>query len=372
MRKKLALKWKWFYYSEYKLIHFMIPAIALLIMLMLLFNENLLPSFEMKAVALGVILYPFFDMTVYEYKRTYRLKAGLIAAVICALCYTFGSFIGQFGVVAVVLGLLVPVGLVIFSAELPAKLKGNGVFCSRLLTMGIGSTTILHNTLRMGLFLFIGMAIMAGIYFVYYSIWARKIKRKEGVWHPHPHVLKKHFLNMNPRLFRYASGLYLTAVIAYLIAVYLSHLFPQWIEARHTYWAPFFVFSMLQFNPNKKHSYNRVFHRFLGTFMGMLIALAVVYGIHNVIVLNCVYILYTLCFLGIAFNPKQYIHFATASNAFVMMMYVVVMKVPMQVIYFRMLETVIAVVMCIVCLLVFWPLLHAVMPLKDKHGELLK
>lgn len=346
------------------LIHYLLPTAILEVILLLLLNFHIMGYLTVLCIAIAVVVFPFFDFTVYENTHTYRFGAGVIAAIVMALCMTLGSYSAYLGVVWVVIGLLIPVVLMVVLSSLPGKLKINGILSCLVYTIGIGSPMPLFKLVFVGKWIFIGGIICTVFFFLYYKFLTR-FERSEGIFFLTPKHLKKHFSVFNPRRIRFGVALYITTVVAYLVSIYLSHHFPNIFSSSRANWAPFFVFGMLVYTDNKHAIYVRICQRFIGTLIGILIAMVVIMLTRNPVILSVVFIIATMVFMSINFKPKNFTQFVTGASVFVMFLYVLVMRAAPIVLWFRFAETIVAIVIAILAILIFWPLLHKLFPLGE-------
>ena len=353
-----------FFKKHGPLIHYLLPTAILEVVLLILLNFHLMGYMNVLCIAIAVVVFPFFDFTVYENSHSYRFGAGIIASIVMTLCMTLGSFSAYLGVVWVVVGLLIPVILMVVLSSLPGKLKINGILSCLVYTIGIGSPMPVVKLMFVGKWIFIGGVICTLFFFLYYKF-LTKFERVEGIFFLTPKHLRLHFSQFNPRRIRFGVALYVTTVVAYIVSVHLSYRFPQIISLSRANWAPFFVFGMLVYTDNKHAIYVRITQRFIGTIIGILIAMAVIMITHNPLILSIVFIIATMVFMSINFKPKNFTQFVTGASIFVMFLYVLVMRAAPIVLWYRFVETIVAIVIAILAIVIFWPLLHKLFPLGE-------
>lgn len=353
---------KSFFRKHELLIHYLFPTLILEIILLILLNFQLIGKMNILCLAIAVVVYPFFDYTVYENSHKYRFGSGIIATIIIVLCMTLGSYSAYLGVGYVILGLIIPVILMLILNSLPGKLKINGILSCLVYTIGIGSPMSFNKLIFVGKWIFLGGIICTIFFYVYYTILTR-FERVEGLFYITPKHIKQHLKTFNPRRFRFGVALYIATVVAYLVSVILSKYFPGVMSISRANWAPFFVFGMLIYTRDKHEMYIRISQRFIGTIIGIIIAMGVLLLTRNLLVLSILFIIATMIFMTINFKPKNFTQFVTGATVFVMFLYVLVMRAPFSVLWYRFIETVIAIVIAVLVILIFWPLLHKLFPL---------
>jgi|GEM_PF-1747001 len=356
-------KIKAFYSKNYKCIHFALPAVVLEIVLIIMLNLHIGGFFTILSMTVGVICYPWFDFTVYEQTHRYRFVSGVVFSFIIAACVTVGGIAAYYGIIWAMVSLVIPVVLMLFFFTMPNNFRISGVLCPLLFTMGMGVALPVKTMLFMGVLIFLGGVITAIIYFIYYRFFTN-LERAKGSFYMTPKEILAHISGQNPRVYRFAIALYITAVLAYLTSNYLSQKFHIFIVEDRSYWAAYFVFAMLQYNNTKEKAYERVWHRFFGTILGILVATPFALFVHSVIILSVVFVIASIILFAISFQKITYLHFAFAANFYVMFLYVLVMKSSSTVLLFRFSETFVAVIWVLIAIAIFWPLLKWLIPLE--------
>jgi len=356
-------KIKAFYNKYYNRIHFILPALILEIVLLILIDLHVGNYMMLLFIGVGVVIYPNFDFTFYEQSHRYRFIAGVISTFLIALCVTLGALFSNAGILWAVIGLLIPVAMMLFFFTMPNKLKLNGILCPLLFTMGLGMPMHPELMVKYGVCIFIGGVITAIVYQFYYRFLTR-IERTKGSFYMTPTEITAHIKGLNPRVYRFALALYITAVLSYLTSIYLSKKFGFIVSSEKTYWGAYFVFGMLQFNNTKEKAVERVWFRFFGTLCGIVVALPFVIFIHSSIVLGILMIIATAVFFWVSYSPKNYLHFSVAVNFYVMFFYVVVMQSSTYVLMFRFGETCIAAVWVLISIFIFWPVFKKCFPME--------
>ncbi|MEI6055423.1 MAG: FUSC family protein [Lentisphaerota bacterium] len=354
----LTTKLRDFYREQYKAIHYCFPAAILLFMMGLLITFKAFSYLPMVMVTLGVLLYPLFDLTIYEYEHGYRLKIGILSSLVFIVSFIIGSTITPFGLPIICISMLLPVSAILLTADMPDKeLNVVGVFITFFFVVGIACPARFTSAVINGLWILIGMLAVAIIYYFYYKYLASKIERKTVRLQQSDCRIKIH---VSPRLWRFGFALYISVVLACCITYFLSNHFPSMISYHRNYWAPFFVFILLRYNQSTNNSYRRIFYRFIGTLFGLLLAIPIFIYIHNALALNILLLLFSISSLFAFATFRSYWLCTTFVTLNVMVFYGGLESSGMNIEIYRLVETIVAVLVAITAITIFQPILKAV------------
>ena len=353
------------YKKHYGKIHFCITGIV--IALILVVGLTLFPQYKLiiLSCAYGIAIFPYYDWVFFENTHHYRLCANLILACALPILIYLGGLLASLGTFYVCIGFIIPVLIVMFLNLLPGRYKMNSWLFAMFFSTGTGMGSEISKLGSEALYLFFGLLLCCIIYYLYYLIFAKKIQRVKAEFYPSISAVKHVFKNANPRVFRFSLILYISVILAYLCSVMLNHLVPQFYLSSRAYWSPYFVFLILQLNPEKSKLVQRTFHRFLGTLMGLILGTVVVVLIHNPLYVRIVFIVITLILLNAAYDVKNYYRFTVITNSYMMFLYIGILSLTVNIAMFRFAETIISVLISLMAIFILRPIFQRIFPIQE-------
>lgn len=341
--------------------------VTTIVVLLLIFNIGK-PEYVAFA-SMGMVTYPFFELAVLDFSNQYRVLVGVIAAIVLPIVLIIGGVLIQLGPIWAALGFVIPVLNYIVLNMLPPRYRAMSWFIPIYYVTGMSIPMSIHLLLLFALCNCIGIVSVVLFYVIYYRLFAEYLTESKEAWYPSKKGIKLMIMEANPRVFRYGVIIYIASILAYAISIWLHNFIHSVVDVSHTYWASYFIFMILQFTPDIRYLYSRVWHRFIGTFSGLLIATLLIYLCPNLLGIRLIFLGVTALLLFVAYKPKTYFHFQITVNTYLLLMYVGLLGNGWDVAKYRFVETLIAVGVSLIAIVVIYPIIKRIIPVEKWEAK---